>query len=105
MYKINIIILFSIIILSCTPKGPQTFNSPFINKTETELFNAKGAPTEIKHFGDNYAYIYRHKEEYYGKSKDALNSSPKKTYFIEFIYYIDNQKNIYKYQVWKKRID
>jgi hypothetical protein len=100
-------LLIPFLIFSCTPKGPQTFSSPFIGKSKQELISSKGIPSEIKNFGDTYAYIYKSKEEYFGNIKNNTISDslqPKKTISIEYIYYINNQNIVYKYQIWKKEI-
>lgn len=105
--KILWLLVLLLVFISCTPKGPQTFSSPFIGKTTQELTFEKGSPTEIKNFGDTHAYIYKVKEEYFGNiKKDTISNSlqPKKTISIEYIYYINNQNIVYKYQIWKKEI-
>ena len=104
MVRFSIIIIL-VILLGCTPKGPQTFNSNFIGKTKTELISSKGSAHKIKIFDNSEVYIYTKREEYFGKnaSPDA-NALPKKIYEIEFIYYINNDNVVYKYQVWKKRV-
>lgn len=101
------ILLFPICLIFCTPKGPQTFDSPFIGKTKTELIAAKGIAKRIKLFDKAEAHIYILREEYYGKKEsldDISNLNPKKVVEIEHIYYINNEGLIYKYQVWKKQI-
>jgi len=100
------IFLLSLCLLFCTPHGPQSFDSPFIGQTKNDLIRAKGMAKEIKIFNNTEAYIYKTKEEYFGKkslSADALQT-PKKIVEIEYIYYINEKGYIYKYQVWKKRI-
>lgn len=95
------------LLFACTPKGPQTYNSPYLGKNKEELIITKGLAKEIRVFGNTEAYIYKTKEEYFGKIKgDTISDSliPKKTYSIEYIYYINENNIIYKYQVWKKRI-
>ena len=98
--------LFVLAFSFCTPKGPQTFSSPFIGKTKAELILSKGSPTQIKIYDKSEVYIYKTKEEYYGKkqpiSKNGEIVKPKKTSIIEYIYYINDKEIIYKYQVWKK---
>lgn len=89
---------------SCQPKGPITFDSPFIGKSKNELVKAKGEPSKIQNFGSSIAYIYTRKEEYYGKVNNIKKKEPKSIYSIEYIYYIDSKQVVYKYQVWKKRI-
>lgn len=100
-------LFFVFLLFSCSPKGPQTFSSPFIGKTKTDLILSKGSPKEIKIYDKTEVYIYRTKEEYYGKkppvSKNGEAVKPKKTAIIEYIYYIDEKEIIYKYQVWKKK--
>ena len=94
--------------LFCTPKGPQTFNSPYIGKKKSDLIAIKGVAKQIKIFDKSEAYIYKVKEEYFGKklpSVDDTTAIPKRVYEIEHIYYINGKGYIYKYQVWKKRID
>ncbi|MBW6482040.1 MAG: hypothetical protein K0B10_03165 [Vicingaceae bacterium] len=99
-------LLFVLSFTFCTPKGPQTFSSPFIGKTKAELISSKGSPTQIKIYDKSEIYIYKSKEEYYGKkqpiSKNGEVVKPKKTSIIEYIYYINDKEIIYKYQVWKK---
>jgi len=100
------LILFTLI--NCSPKGPQTYSSPFIGKSKEDLVNSKGMAKEIKNFGITEAYIYKNREEYFGNIKsDSISSSlvPKKIFIIEYIYYINENGIIYKYQVWKKRIN
>lgn len=101
--------LYFLFVLSfsfCTPKGPQTFSSPFLGKTKSDLILSKGSPTQIKIYDKSEIYIYKTKEEYYGKkppiSKSGEVIKPKKTTIIEYIYYINSEEVIYKYQVWKK---
>ena len=106
MKQIGVFIILSTL-LFCTPKGPQTFNSSYIGKMKSDLIAIKGAPKEIRVFDNAEAYIYKIKEEYYGKkmpSDKTKNLTPKKIYEIEHIYYINAKEYIYKYQVWKKRI-
>jgi hypothetical protein len=103
-----IILIFSLSLLFCSPKGPQTFDNPFIGKTKNDLIYAKGPASNIKIFDKSEAYIYKVKEEYFGKkttSGDSKNLKAKKTVEIEHIYYINEKGYIYKYQIWKKRID
>ena len=102
------IFIFSFTLLCCSQKGPQTFDSPFIGKTKNDLTFTKGTASKIKIFEDSEAYIYITKEEYFGKKTTAKNNKdlkPKKTIEIEHIYYINKKGYIYKYQVWKKRLD
>ncbi len=103
-------VLFLIVssLLFCTPKGPQTFSSPFIGKKKSDLIAIKGVAKKIKVFDKSEAYIYVTREEYFGKKqtlKEGAALVPKKVYEIESIYYINEKGYIYKYQVWKKRID
>lgn len=103
-----VILSISFTLLFCTPKGPQTYNSPFVGKTKGELIAAKGIAKEIKIFDKSEAYIYKTREEYFGKiakSNKEKELTPKKVYEIEYIFYINEKGIIYKYQVWKKRID
>ena len=89
----------------CTPKGPQTFGSNFIGKTKTQLITAKGAANKIKVFDNSEAIIYIKREEFYGKKvKDPLPEKPKRINNIEYIYYINSDNMVYKYQVWKKKV-
>lgn len=96
------------IIISCTPKGPQTFKSPFVGKSREELIVAKGAANEVKIYDNAEVFIYKTKEEYYGKKppvdKDGNVRKPKEIIVIEYIYYINNDGMVYKYQVWRKKI-
>jgi len=93
--------------LSCTPKGPQTFSSPYVGKTKQDLIAVKGIAKDIKIYGKTEVYIYKNREEYFGKQKLDGDKPlvPKKVYSIEHIYYINEKGFIYKYQVWKKRVD
>ena len=91
----------------CSPKGPQTFSSPFIGKTKQELIDSKGLAKDIRGSGTNEIHIYKSYEEYYGKKEKpnkAQRTTPKKTYLIESIYYINKEGFVYKYQVWRKKI-
>lgn len=100
-------LLITLLFIGCTPKGPQTFSSPFVGKTVQELILSKGNPTEIKNFDTAQSYIYKSREEYFGKIKyDTIPDSmqPKKIISIEHIYYINTQNIVYKYQIWKKEI-
>lgn len=102
------ILLISFTLLFCTPKGPKTYKSNFVGKTKADLIAAKGVAKEIKIFDNVEAYIYKTREEYFGKitnSKKDKELTPKKVYEIEYIYYINEKGVIYKYQVWKKRVD
>lgn len=102
------ILILSFSLLFCSPKGPQTFDSPFVGKTKEDLIHSKGKASKIKIFEASEAYIYISKEEYFGKktsSKINNDTKPKKTIEIENIYYINKKGYIYKYQVWKKRVD
>ncbi|PJB14513.1 MAG: hypothetical protein CO118_08225, partial [Flavobacteriales bacterium CG_4_9_14_3_um_filter_32_8] len=106
--KILGILIISFSLIFCTPKGPQTYSSPYVGKTKSELIATKGIAKTIKIFDKTEAYIYKTREEYFGK-KITLNDQdssvlPKKVFDIEHIYYINEQGIIYKYQVWKKRI-
>jgi hypothetical protein len=95
-------------LLFCSPKGPQTFSSPFVGKTKNDLISIKGEAKEIKFFDKSEAYIYKTREEYFGKTKRLNNKDslvPKKIFITEYIYYINEKGYIYKYQVWKKRVD
>jgi len=107
--KILGILIISFSLIFCTPKGPQTYISPYVGKTKSELIATKGIAKTIKIFDKTEAYIYKTREEYFGK-KITLNDQdssvlPKKVFDIEHIYYINEQGIIYKYQVWKKRIN
>jgi hypothetical protein len=103
MYRV-FSLLTIIFLFSCTPKGPQTFDSGYIGKSEQYLY---GSPNEIKNFADSKAYIYVSREDYFGKNPKNLTSDtpPKKRFVIEFIYYINKEGTIYKYQVWRKKVD
>jgi hypothetical protein len=92
----------------CSPKGPQTYDSPLIGKTKEQLIQIKGVAKTIRVYEDSEVYIYKKREEYFGKStqpKEGIALVPKKVFEIEQIYYINSQKIVYKYQVWRKRID
>jgi hypothetical protein len=103
-----ITLIFSLSLLFCSPKGPQTFDSHFIGKTKNDLIFAKGPASNIKIFDTSEAYIYKIKEEYFGKKTTSggnKNLKPKKIIEIEHIYYINKKGFIYKYQIWKKKTD
>lgn len=105
--KLAVLSILLFIIYSCTPKGPQTFDSPYIGKSREELIVAKGVANEIKIYDNSEVFIYKTKEEYYGKKppvdKDGNIRKPKELVVIEYIYYINNDGKVYKYQVWRKR--
>lgn len=104
----NKTILLSLIIsylIACTPKGPQTFSSPFVGKSKTELIKALGQPNKVAFVSGNEILIYIIKEDYFGKKPPKPNIAPKKRFEIEKIYYLDKAFKVYKYQVWRKRID
>ena len=106
MFKWLFLSLFMISMICCTPKGPQTFTSPYIGKTKQELYQSMGKPTEIKKTEKAEIIIYRKREEYYGKKNPETSSKevvPKKVFIIERIYYANSTGEIYKYQVWKKK--
>ena len=97
--------LIVLIAFSCTPQGPQTFESPFIGKTKEYLISKKGVANKIQVYENSEAHIYVKKEAYYGKSvKPPLPEKPKSIFHIEYIYYINKDDVIYKYQVWRKKI-
>ena len=105
MKQIGLIIIATTF-LFCTPKGPQTFNSPYIGKTKSDLIAIKGPAKTIKVFDNAEAHIYKTKEEYFGKKVSLEKNeklTPKKIFDIEHIYYINEKGYIYKYQVWKKK--
>ena len=108
MKRVSLFLIF-LPLLYCTPKGPQTFDSSYIGKTKSDLISARGIAKKIKVFDNSEAYIYSTREEYFGKKvaakKKAMPLSPKKIYVIEQIYYINDKGFIYKYQVWKKKIN
>lgn len=95
------------VIFGCAPKGPQTFDNPMVGKTRSELIAAKGAANEVKIYDNAEVFIYKTKEEYYGKKppvdKEGNLRKPKEIVVIEYIYYINEEEKVYKYQVWRKR--
>ena len=102
-----IVIIISLTLLYCSPKGPVTYSSPFVGGTKAELFFAKGEAKRIKSFDDSKAFIYVVKEENFGKKVQldkASNAVPKKTTITEHIYYVNKENIVYKYQVWKKKV-
>jgi len=105
--RLAILSILVFIIFGCTPKGPQTFDSPYVGKSREELIVAKGAANEVKIYDNAEVFIYKTKEEYYGKKppvdKDGNIRKPKEIVVIEYIYYINNDGKVYKYQVWRKR--
>lgn len=105
--KYFFVTLFSLSLFFCTPKSPQTYSSHFVGKTKSDLILSKGIAKEIKIFDNTEAYIYKVREEYFGKKTTTTKDTkltPKKVVEIEHIYYINEKGVIYKYQVWKKRI-
>jgi len=102
----SVLLVFSL--FCCTPKGPQTFPSPYIGKTKTDIINAEGEPTEVRLYKGSEVYVYKKRKEFFGTSvpenKD-VSLVPQKVEEVEKIYYINAEGIIYKYQVWKKRID
>jgi len=95
-------------VMCCSPKGPETYNSPFIGKTKAELIESKGVAKDIKIYDDQEVYIYKSREEYFGKIDTLVPGAPmipKKILEVEHIYYINGKGKIYKYQVWGKRLD
>lgn len=102
---VSFVLFLSVLFLyQCQPKGPISFPNKLIGESKDFLIQSKGKPTTIKRFDDRVAFIYVKKEEYYGKKTDSKNLTPKTTYSIEYIYYIDNKNIVYKYQVWKKKL-
>lgn len=105
MLRLGCYIIISLLLIQCNQKGPQTFSSDFIGNTKEHLIGIKGPAHRIKIFQESEAYIYVKKEDYYGKNiKPPLPDKPKRSYEIEYIYYINSDNIVYKYQVWKKRI-
>ncbi len=103
--RIFIALLSFFILHSCTPKGPQTFESNLIGKSKEVLLKEKGPASRIKLFDSSEAYIFIKTEHYFGKNpKTPLPETPKRIYQTEFIYYINDQGIVYKYQIWKKRV-
>lgn len=99
------IILILFFTFSCSPKGPITYSSPLVGKTKADLIKEKGVAKKIKIFENAEAYIYTNREEYYGKKVVTPDMKPKKVVDIEHIYYIDSNNKVYKYQVWKKKVN
>lgn len=95
--------ILSLTLIYCSPKGPQTFNSPLIGKTKATLIETKGNPTLIKKMDNSQVYIYAQKEAYFGKGKPT-ETKPKKIFNLEYIYYIDENDKVYKYQVWRREL-
>lgn len=94
--------LFVVLLLACAPKGPVTFESPWVGKSLNNLISQKGEPSEIKLIEGKKVVIYRRIEEVYGKNYKE-GDQPKCKYVIENIFYVNEKENIYKYQVWKKK--
>lgn len=105
--KTLVVAIILTVIFGCTPKGPQTFDNPMVGKTRAELIAAKGAANEVKIYDNAEVFIYKTKEEYYGKKppvdKEGNLRKPKEIVVIEYIYYINEEEKVYKYQVWRKR--
>ncbi len=92
-------------LLFCSPKGPVTYKSSFVGQTKAYLIHAKGVAKTIKVFDNSEAYIYKEREEYYGKKTPSdTTAKPKRAYITEHIYYINDKGIVYKYQVWKKKV-
>lgn len=102
MKQLGLILI--IFLCCCSPKGPQTHTSYYVGKNKAELIEHKGEPKTIKVFDKSQAFIYKVKEEFYGKNSTESDSIPKKAFVTEHIYYIDTANTIYKYQVWKKKL-
>jgi dTDP-4-dehydrorhamnose 3,5-epimerase-like enzyme len=94
------------VILSCSPKGPQTYLSPLVGKHKNQLITEKGIAKTIKVYSDYEIYIYTVREEYFGNKNPEIDPAikPSKVFDIEHIYYIDSTQTVYKYQVWKKKV-
>lgn len=92
--------------MGCSPKGPQTYLSPYVGKHKNQLIAEKGIAKTIKVYPDYEIYIYTVREEYFGNKNPELDTTikPSKVFDIEHIYYIDSTQTVYKYQVWKKKI-
>jgi hypothetical protein len=102
-----LILVFTLPLLFCSPKGPVTYKSSFVGQSKSYLISSKGPATTVKVFDNSEAHIYIEKEEYYGKetySDDNVMMIPKKINITEHIYYINEKDIVYKYQVWKKRV-
>lgn len=102
-----LVLLLTLPLLFCSPKGPVTYKSSFVGQSKAYLISSKGMAKTVKVFENSEAYIYIKKEEYFGKkiqSDENVMMIPKKAYSTEHIYYINNKGIVYKYQVWKKRI-
>ena len=105
--KYLLVILITIPLLYCSPKGPVTYKSVFVGQSKADLVFAKGPANTVKVFDNSEAHIYKITEEYFGKkiqSDENVMVIPKKTSVTEHIYYINEKGLIYKYQVWKKKI-
>ena len=105
--KIIILIFISATLLFCSPKGPVTYKSSFVGQSKAYLVSSKGIAKTVKVFDNSEAYIYKEREEYYGKkiqSDENVMMIPKRTSVSEHIYYINEKGIVYKYQVWKKKI-
>ena len=100
------IFILAVFFFSCSPKGPQTYLSPFVGKHKNQLIAEKGIAKTIKVYADYEIYIYSIREEYYGDKNPEINSNlnPINVFDIEHIYYIDSTETVYKYQVWKKKV-
>jgi len=93
----NIFFLLITFSLACSPKGPQTFDNPYVGKTKTELIEGRGEPAEIKKFEKAYAYIYKKRQECFRKNPSSSkykDLTPYKIYSIEQIYYVNIDLNI-----------
>ncbi len=107
MKKVSFFFLITLL-LACSPKGPQTFDNPYVGKTKSEIISTRGKPAEIKVYDDVEVYIYKRREECFRKAPSSdkeKDLTPYRVYSIEQIYYVNSDDVIYKYQVWRKRID
>jgi len=96
------------LLIACAPRGPQTFDNPYVGKTKSDIISSRGKPAEIKVYDDVEVYIYKRREECYRKAPSSNKDkdiAPYRVYSIEQIYYINANNTIYKYQSWRKRID
>ncbi len=99
------LILTFFVLLSCSPKGPITYTSPLVGQSREALIKEKGVAKKIKVFENAEAYIYTTTEAYFGKKKlVTAETKPKKVVEIEHIYYINSNNIVFKYQVWKKKV-
>jgi len=101
------ILFLSLSLFFCTPKGPQTYKSAFVGKTKQDLM-LKGLLKKLRFLMAQKLIFILFVKSILAKTKKLKQTGslkPKKIYDIEHIYYTDKKGVVYKYQVWKKKVD